>query len=694
MIYIDLETYSETPISAGTYVYAENAEIMLLSFAVDEAPVRVVDFTDDPDARVEDMMELQEALLEQGQAQLAHNAMFDRTVLRMKMPHLCLPIPQWRCNMVRAMAHGLPAGLEELGEVMGLGDDMAKLKEGKDLVQLFCKPRPKNMTLRRATRHTHPAQWATFKDYAGRDIVAMRALWKKLPSWNYRGKELAMWHLDQQINDRGIYIDMGFVTAAQREAKRTQEDLKEATKEATNGELESTTQRDKTLAYLLAEHGVDLPNLKSDTLQRRMEDPELPDALRTLLAIRLEASKTSSTKYNKIARAVNLDGRLRGTLQFDGASRTRRWAGRTVQPQNMMRPPFYLEEQDDWEAAIAAIEAGATDLLYDKPAEVCSALVRAALAAKPGHKFSVADLANIEGRGTAWLAGELWKLQAFRDYDAGTGPDLYKLAYSRAFNINVAEVAKSDRQIGKVMEVMLGYEGGVGAFITGAETYRIDLDVMAHAVLEVADGDVVLESREFLEWNRKKKRTTFGLVDDTFVACDVVKRLWRAAHPSTERLWHGVEDIARAAINSDAGRTYTFGKLRAERRKSWLLIWLPSGNAMCYPSARTDDKGQITYMGKDQYSRRWKRLKTYGGKLVENAVQSLSRDVLAHSMPRIEEAGYPICLTVHDEVITEVPDDDRFSHKELARIMSQGEDWTTGLPLAAAGFDTHNYRKG
>lgn len=689
MLFLDLETYCERPISDGTYAYAEAAEITLFAWAIDDGPVQVWDCTEQPLCPAE----LGAALADPLQVVVAHNAMFDRTVLRFRYPSSCPPIERWRCNMVRAMAHGLPGSLDKLGELFGLVEDDRKIKAGRDLMMLFCKPRPKNQKLRRATRETHPVEWTRFKEYAGRDIVAMRALWKKLPEWNYTDQELALWHLDQAINDRGVHVDQAFVEAAQREAQRAQGALKAATAEATDGALLSTTQRDKTLAYLLAEYGVELPDLRASTLERRVRDETLPEGLRHLLAIRMEASMTSSSKYGKIARAVNADGRVRGTLQFDGALRTRRWAGRTIQPQNLMRPPRYLERQADWDEAVEAIKVGAVDLMYAHPAEVCAATVRAALAAAPGKKLVVADLANIEGRGLAWLAGEAWKLQAFREYDAGTGPDLYKLAYARAFGSSVDAVDKAQRQIGKVMELMLGYQGGVGAFITGAATYDIDLDAMARAVLAVADPDAVRQAREFLVWARKPKRSTFGLADDTFVACDTVKRLWRAAHARTEALWHETEAAVREAIETPGYTIAIRGAFKASRAGAWLRLVLPSGRALCYPSPRVDDGGQISYMGVSQYTKKWTRIKTHGGKLIENAVQSLSRDVLAEAMVGIEDAGYPLVLTVHDEILTEVPRTPDYTVERLCALLARNPAWAPDLPLAAAGFETINYRK-
>jgi len=304
----------------------------------------------------------------------------------------------------------------------------------------------------------------------------------------------------------------------------------------------------------------------------------------------------------------------------------------------------------------------------------------------------VADLANIEGRAQAWLAGEVWKLQAFLDYDARTGPDLYILAYSKAFHIPVEEVTKKLRQIGKVMELMLGYEGGVGAYITGAETYSIDLDVMAIAARDSIPLAVWDEVQSYLKWVRKQRRSTYGLTDDVFCVCDSLKRMWRGAHPMIASQWKDLKEATIAAI-TNPGNTFTCRKLKLRRDGNWLRIGLPSGRALCYPAPQVDDTGRISYMGQNQYTRQWTRLYTYGGKLFENVCQSLSRDIMYDAMPSIEAAGYEIVLTVHDEVICEAPDSPEFNEEHLSNILATNPSWCKDMPLAAAGFSAYRYRK-
>ena len=319
--------------------------------------------------------------------------------------------------------------------------------------------------------------------------------------------------------------------------------------------------------------------------------------------------------------------------------------------------------------------------------ELLSAAIRGVIIAPRGKKLVVADLSNIEGRILAWLAGEEWKLQAFRDFDAGVGHDLYKLAYAKAFGIKPEDVDKAMRQIGKVMELALGYQGGVGAFLTFAAAYGIDLEVLV-------DGAVLLdESRDFLTWMRKQKGfSQSGLSDEAWIVCDSFKRLWREAQPATSSWWKELEEVCVNAVNYP-GNTFECRRHKIRRDGAWLRIRLPSGRYLCYPSPQLDD-GKLSYMGINQYSRQWARLRTYGGKLVENITQAAARDILASSMQSIEDSGYEIVLTVHDEIIAEAPDSDKFNSDDLAALMSTPPSWAEGLPLAAAGFEAYRYRKG
>lgn len=723
-LYQDTETYSEIPIKNGTHRYAEEAEVMLFAYAWGDDPVTVIDLT----AGEEIPQDVLDAQTDDTVIKVMQNGgPFDRTVMRHALG-IKIPAGHIHDTMIQALAHGLPGGLGPLCDIFHIDADEAKDKRGKELINLFCKPRPKNQKLRRATRETHPVEWEEFKEYAGSDITAMRALRKVMPRWNYNlidpswsrndpdgytsgEREHLLWQLDQHINDRGFLVDIDLARAAISAIDKAQKNLAQRTDDLTYGDVQKATQRDKLLQHICEYYGVVLPDFKKDTLERRINDPELPWAVRELLAIRLETATTSTGKYKKLLECVSSDGRLRGTLQFDGASRTRRWAGRLFQPQNLPRMVlnaiaeyFGIEPKDVRskhvieyiETGIDALKGGYADLFFQNVMALCANCIRSVIVASPGMKLVVSDLSNIEGRAAAWLAGEEWKLQAFRDYDAGIGPDLYKISYARAFNILPEEVDGGEksgpqRQIGKVMELMLQYEGGVGAFLTGAATYKIDLDELAEIAWPLIPDDVQLEAQGFWDWTVKQRRSTFGLEQKTFMTCDALKRLWRRAHPEISSYWEELTKAVNRALNK-RGTVVQCRKVRIVCKGAWLRIILPSGNCLCYPSPRIE-KQTITYMGSSPYSRQWKRLSTYGGKLLENLCQTISRDIMAASMPAIYDAGYDILLTVHDELITEAPDNGEWNPKHLSSMLATNPAWAPDFPLAAGGFEAHRYKK-
>lgn len=699
-LYIDTETYSETPIKDGVYKYAENCEVMLFAYAFDDGPVAVWDVTTGAPMP----KDLARHLYNPAVTKVFHNAVFDRNALRLGNLRITIPVEQCQCTMAQAYAHSLPGALGALCEALGVHQDFHKSKEGKALVQLFCKPRPKNHIVRRATRLTHPIEWQRFIEYAGQDIEAMRACRKLMPTTNYTGRELALWHLDQAINDRGMLIDVDLAQRAIEATDAAQKDLGARTREATAGDVASTTQGAALLKHILAIHGVELPDMQKATLERRIDDPDLPEPVRELLRIRLQASSTSTAKFKTLVKGTSRDGRLRGTTQFAGASRTGRWGGRLFQPQNLPRISL---EADEMERRVAAIRSGCVELIYDDPMKVLSSTIRGAIIAPPGKKLVIADSANIEGRAAAWLAGEEWKLQAFRNYDAGTGPDLYKLAYAKAFGIDAADVTKSQRQIGKVMELMLQYLGGAGAFITGAATYGIDLEAMTDTALPTIPDRVRKEAESFLEGLYSQIKTKdkdiddildaqlekrYGLSERVFVCCDSLKRLWREAHPAICNTWREIEVACRDAINNP-GVVFRVRDLAIRRNGAWLRVRLPSGRMLHYPSPQCADSGELSYMGVNQYTRKWSRITTYAGKIGENLCQSFSRDVLREGLFAAEADNYLTVLHVHDEIVTETPDTDEYSVDGLCEIMTRPLEWAPGMPLAAAGFETKRYRK-
>lgn len=639
ILYLDLETFSDVPIAHGTHRYAERAEVLLSAFAVDDGEVEVV----------EGWTPRLTALALAADRIVIHNSKFDRTVLAAQGVELF--VHKIQDTMAQARSVGLPGGLGMLCDVLGVPVDKAKDKEGRTFIQLFCKPLPKNRKLERATKDTHPVEWARFIEYAKLDVAAMREVAKRLPIWNYQGVEYQLWQLDMKINDRGFQVDVDLARAAITAVSIEQKRLASRMGELTEGEVEAASQRDRLLAHILEEYGVELPDMQKGTLERRVADENLPPVVRELLAIRLEASTTSTAKYQALVNATSSDGRLRGALEWCGAARTGRWSGRLFQPQNLPRTPDWFDRNEQG-ATIRAIKCGAPDLVYTDVMKRCSLAIRGAIVAPAGKKLVVADLSNIEGRVLAWLAGEDWKVKAFAEFDAGEGDDLYKLAYARSFSIAPGAVTKDQRQIGKVQELALGYQGAVGAFSSMAALYGVNLP----------EAEVLR-----------------------------IVKAWRAAHRNVVDFWYGLERVAKQAVRTP-GVTLPFGRLKLRRDGAWLRIGLPSGRALCYPSPRIEDDA-LSYMGVNQYSRKWERIATYGGKLVENVTQAVARDVIADAMPRAERAGFEVVLTVHDELVTEAPDDVAFSAAGLAAILATNPAWADGLPLAAAGFEGPRYGK-
>jgi len=689
VIFVDLETFSETPIGDGAHKYAQAAEVMLFQYAVDDGPVRVLDLTDcdGPWSWPKELHDLRKTV---GATWVAHNAGFDRVILDAQGYHV--PLEQWRCTMALAYEHALPGSLDALCEVLRVARDKSKVKIDRDLMRLFCQPLPRNQKLRRATKWTHPDRWDQFVDYAEHDVLALREIWRKLPRWNHDPER---WHLDQRINDRGFAVDLDLVEGVIAAVDLEQHRLAEATLEHTGG-VATATERDKLLAHILAEYGVSLPDMQGSTLERRVSDTNLPIELRELLALRLEAATASTSKYKRL-RDSHIDGRVKGTLQYAGAARTRRWAGRRFQPQNLPRPSLKLPAI---ELAIRSFKSGTADVLLPSVMQAASSCARGTIVAPPGRKLVVADLANIEGRVLAWLAGESWKVEAFNAFDRGEGPDLYALAYAKSFGVTPESVIEDherggiQRQVGKVQELAMGYEGGVGAFVTFALVYGIDLNTLPEKVLPNAPAGVVLEAERFWDWCVESHRSTFNLPRETFIACDVLKRLWRAAHPNVVKMWAELKEAFIRQVSDPIQAGMPVGQfLRAERRGAWITIAMPGGKRMCYPAANVSDDGKCSYKGMSQYTHRWGTVYTYGGKITENIVQSVSCDVLAHGMFGAERAGFETVLTVHDEIIAEAPDTPAFTAKGLSHEMATVPAWAPGLPLAAKGFEAYRYKK-
>ena len=705
-LYQDTETFSSVNLfTAGVHAYSEapDAEVMLWAYALDDDAPQVWDLTEGGPMPAA----LARALDDPAILQVWQNSHFDRTMIRNTLG-IELPLEQIEDTMIQGLAHGLPGGLDKLCSALKIDLDEAKDKRGKQLIHRFCKPLPKNMTLRRATRLTHPEEWEEFKDYACQDIVAMRAVRRKLPTWNTRPSNSGLrgwdqWRLDQRINDRGVLMDVDLAKAAISAVAEAKIDLDADVYEMTDEAVDTGNQRDALLKYILSEHGVELPDMKAGTLEKRLADESLPDAVRELIVLRMDTATTSVGKYKKVLSVVSRDNRARALIQFCGASRTGRDAGRLVQPQNFPRPTMSGAAV---EVGIEALKSGMADILYPSRsvldgqgkvlspgvAKVASNALRGLIIAPPGRKLVVSDLSNIEGVVGAWLAGEDWKLKAYADVFADpTKPDMYKLAYARSFGVSTDAITKAQRQLGKIQELALAYEGGVGAFVTFVMTYKMDLNAVADAVLPTLSAQVLKDATGMWNWRRSKHMTTYGLTERVFVACEALKALWREAHPQISSYWKELENAAKTAM-LNPGDLIPSRRLGFIKNGAWLRMILPNGDSVCYPSAHVE-RGKIIYQGVNQYTRQWGRIGTYGGKLFENADQATARDVLFSSKMWVEEAGYDILLPAHDELITETPDDPTFSAPVLSSMMATQPWWAEDLPLKAEGFEAYRYRK-
>lgn len=700
-IWCDTETFSTKPLAHGSWAYAEQAEVMMFTWAVDDGPVDLWDVTEDPalPARLGDALDAADEIW------FSNGTGFDWPVLFYSRPDIFARMPQhkWRDVLVQAYSHALPGSLDKLGRVLGLPDDKIKDKRGKALIQLFCKPRKDGG---RNTRLTHPAEWEEFKVYARQDIVVMREAQRRMPMWNYRERDVRTWLCDWRTNARGIAVDMELAVAAVETAREVRQGLSAEMREATEGEVGAATQRDALLHHLANAHGVELADLTKSTVADLLETDELPKPVRRLLELRQQASLNSPAKFTRVINGANSDNRIRGCMQFRGAGRTGRAAHRLLQPGNMARPKAKARHI---EALIECTKVRALPLVHDKPMEALRDQVRGVIVAPPDRKLVVADLSNIEGRTLAWLAGEEWKLRAFREFDAGRGHDLYALAYAKSFGVTPETVMLDKetgdglmRQIGKVMELALGFQGGVGAFATFAVAYNIDLEDMADRAQASIPGRVLDEAGSFLEWKyeqipAKKKdvalareEARIGLSERVFIVCDSLKRLWRMAHPETAGFWKDLKSTLQLSM-ANPGVTFPCRRLKFRRDGQWLRIGLPSGRALCYASPEIDEGGQFSYFGIGKG--KWKKIRSHSGVLAENATQAAAADQMFGPYEAIEAAGYLPVLHVHDEWVTETPDSADFTPETLGAMMCADLGWNKGLPLAAAGFETYRYKK-
>lgn len=649
---IDVETYCDLDIKeVGAYRYCSDSsfEIILFAYAFDDEPVQIVDLANGEDVP----HEVREAIVNPEVLKTAFNANFERNAIRKEatLGYICFP-EYWECTMIKSLVLGLPGSLDMVGKALNFPEDKQKMKEGKALIQFFCKPCKPTKANGKRTRNLPehaPEKWELFKTYCKQDVEVERNIRKKLNKYKIVEKEKRLWDLDQAINDRGINLDVDLAHAAIACDEEFNDRCMNEARELTGlDNPNSPTQLKKwigeKIGYEVGSLNKDLmPTLIADARERGHAEVERALELRQLM------SKTSVKKYKTMISARCNDGRVRGLLQFYGASRTGRWAGRLVQVQNL--PQNHLEDLDDARRYLKDKDFEAIEFLYDSVSDTLSQLIRTAFIPSKGCRFMVADFSAIEARVIAWYAKENWRLEVFKN-----GGDIYCASASKMFGVPVVKhgVNGELRQKGKIAELALGYGGAGGA-------------------IRAFDKAGSIPDEELPK-----------LVSD-----------WRKASPHIVNFWWDVDKAAKKAIREKTVVTLQYG-LSFIYDTGVLFIQLPSGRRLAYVRPKIEpgkyDKDIITYDGMEQTKHTWTRLETYGPKLVENIVQATARDCLGEIMFRAENNGYPIVMHVHDEIICDVPKD-YGTLKELNSFFSEPIDWAPGLPLIADGYECEYYKK-
>lgn len=647
---IDIETYSSVDLTkCGVYPYAEahDFEILLLAYGVDDEEVQVIDICQGELIP----QRIMDALTDPAIIKTAYNAQFERTCLS-KYFNLPMPPEQWRCSQVHALTLGLPGHLEAVAKVMGLKEQ--KMKEGKTLIRYFsipCKGTKANGMRTRNLPEHDIEKWAMFKAYCKQDVEVEREIRRKLTPFPMLTKEQKTWELDQKINDRGIQVDKTLVGHAIKCDHLYQEKLLKKAEDLTG--LANPNSPTQLKEWLKNKHRIEVECLSKDAVAELLEKTEIKE-VKELLMLRQEMSKTSVKKYEAMDRVMRKDERVGGLLQFYGANRTGRWAGRLVQIQNLPR-----NSMSDIKLARELLKSGEyemLELLFDSVPDVLSQLIRTAFIPSHSNRLIISDFSAIEARIIAWLAREEWVVETFKGHGK-----IYEMTASRMFGVPLEKIIKGNpeyelRQKGKVAVLACGYQGSTGALVAmGA--------------------------------------TRMGLNEEELPG---IVAAWRKANPNIVRFWYEVEESAIKAVKDRTTVTMQHG-LKFSYKSGMLFIILPSGRAIVYVRPRLEldtrfNKEKITFEGMDQTSKTWGRIDTYGGKMAENIIQGLARDCLAEALLRLDKAGYDIVAHIHDEVVLDVPKD-KGSLEDVNRIMAEPIPWAKGLPMNADGFETEFYMK-
>ena len=645
-ISIDIETFSDVDlIRCGVYKYADspNFEMLLFAYAVDDGDVHIIDIAGGEELPEE----IIQAIKSDTVVKTAYNAQFERVCLSryLKLPEGEYLNPQsWYCTAVQAAELALPLSLADVGSVLGL--ERQKMTEGKELIKYFCVPcKPtKSNGNRTRNRPCHDInKWETFKKYCMRDVDVERQIADKLKMYPISDEEHRLYVLDQIINDRGVLVDGELAEQAVKlNSIQTAVAVEQAYMITGLENPNSVTQ----LKQWLKENGVEIESLSKKAVKSLADETD--GDVSEMLKLRLLMAKTSVKKYEAVIRSVCSDNRVHGMMRFCGANRTGRWSGNILQPQNL--PQNHLPDLTLARNIVKDGDFEMLDMMFGNVPNVLSELIRTILIPKPNHRFIVADFSAIEARVLAWIAGEQWRIDTFKN-----GGDIYCASASKMFKVPVEKhgVNGELRQKGKISELACGYGGSVGA-----------LKNMGAVEMGVQENELQ------------------GLIND-----------WRNANPHIVRFWYEVGNAAMKAIKEKT--TVPLGKLVFAYERGILFIRLPSGRRLSYikPRIGTNRFGgdSITYMGINS-AKKWDRLETFGGKLTENIVQGTARDLLANALINAANAGYDTVFHVHDEIICEVPNG-YGSVDELCRLMCIKTDWADGLPLNADGFECEYYKK-
>lgn len=648
---IDLETYSEVDITkCGSFRYIddESFEVLLLGYAFDDEPVTVIDLTADEEVPADFLA----ALYDPEVTKTAWNCAFERFGLWKHFGRYCPP-EQWSDTMILSAVCGLPLGLGEAGKALRLEADEAKDREGKALIRYFCSPcRPTKVNGGR-TRNLPtdaPDKWAQFIEYNRQDVVAERTIRKRLLRWEPDALEHRFWCLDARINELGMRVDRELVHNAIAMDARYKAELTEQAV-AISG-LENPNSVSQIKQWLLEQEGIEVPSLNKKVVAEVVSQLT-GERAKQFMALRARLAKSSTKKYEAMERSACADAHIKGCFQFYGANRTGRFAGRLVQLQNL--PQNHMEDLAVARSLVRDNDYETVRLLYDSVSDTLSELIRTALIPEPGHRFIVADFSAIEARVIAWIAGEQWRLDVFRN-----GGDIYCASASQMFHVPVVKHGENGhlRQKGKIAELALGYGGGANALKAfGADKMGMTEEEMVNTV-----------------------------------------DLWREASPRVCALWRALERAAIRCVVHKTPQVSALGGIRFEMECGILWMTLPSGRRIAYygaeygPSRFHRDRRALSYMGVDQKTKRWGRVETWGGKLAENVTQATARDCLRDTMLALAEAGYDIRAHVHDEVIISEPRDGR-TVEDVSAIMGRELPWAPGLPLRGDGYACDFYMK-